>query len=466
MAGEDVAAIVLAAGEGKRLRSELPKVLHLAAGKPLLAHALSAVRDAGIGTRVVVASKRRAELEEALIAAGESDGVEYVVQDPPNGTGGAVRVGMSAVVKDGLRTILVSLGDAPLIRAETISQLLELHHSSDAAATVLTADAPLPNDGGRVVRAADGSVDRIVEARDASLEQLLLSEINSGVCAFEAGLLAEHLARLTPANDQGELYLTDVFEMLRAAGKNVQALKAPFEETLGVNDRIQLAAAGAALRRRTAERWMASGVTIVDPPSTFIDSTVTIERDALILPGTFLEGSTTIGAGAEVGPQTRIIDSSIGEGATVTFSVVRGSEVGVEASVGPFASLRNGTKLARGAKLGTFVESKNLELGEGSKANHLSYLGDARIGTGVNVGAGTITCNWDGQEKHMTIIDDDAYISSDTMLVAPVHIGERGATGAGSVVRDDVPPDGLAVGVPARVIEGKGNRLQKKGDKQ
>ena len=465
MAGDGVAAIVLAAGEGKRLRSELPKVLHLAAGKPLLAHALSAVRDAGIDTRVVVASKRRAELEEALVAAGEGDDVDYVVQDPPNGTGDAVCVGMTAI-KDGLRTILVALGDAPLVRAETISQLLELHHSSGASATVLTADAPLPNDGGRVVRGADGSIDRIVEARDASPEELLLSEINSGVCAFDAGLLAENLARLTPANDQGELYLTDVFEMLRAAGKNVQALKVPFEETLGVNDRIQLAVAGAALRRRTAERWMASGVTIVDPPSTFIDSTVTIERDAVILPGTFLEGSTTIGARAEIGPQTRIVDSRVAEGASVTFSVVRGSEVGPEASVGPFASLRVGTKLAKGAKLGTFVESKNLELGEGSKANHLSYLGDARIGTGVNVGAGTITCNWDGQEKHMTIIDDDAYISSDTMLVAPVHIGERGATGAGSVVRDDVPPDGLAVGVPARVIEGKGNRLKKKGEKQ
>ena len=460
-----VAAIVLAAGEGKRLKSDLPKVLHPAAGKPLLAHALAAVREAGVQNRIVVASKRRAELESALETAGETDGVGYVVQDPPNGTGDAVQVGMSGVPDDA-DTILVTLGDAPLIKSDTILHLLELHRSSGASATLLTADAPLPNDGGRVLRGSDGSVERIVEARDASPEELLGTEINSGVCVFERQSLSENLAKLTPSNSQGELYLTDVFEMLRTDGKTVQAFKASYDETLGVNDRIQLAAAGAALRRRTAEKWMATGVTILDPASTFIDSTVSIERDAIILPGTFLEGETTIASRAEVGPQTRIIDSSVGEGATVTFSVVRGSEVGPEASVGPFASLRPGSKLARGAKLGTFVESKNLELGEGSKANHLAYLGDARIGRGVNVGAGTITCNWDGQEKHMTVIDDDAYISSDTMLVAPVHIGERGATGAGSVVRDDVPADGLAVGVPARIIEGKGNRLKKKDREQ
>ena len=460
-----VAAIVLAAGEGKRLKSELPKVLHMAAGKPLLAHALAAVREAGVATRIVVASKRRAELEAALGSAGESDDVSYVVQDPPNGTGDAVQVGMTAVADD-VDTILVTLGDAPLIKSETIVHLLELHSSSGASATVLTADAPLPNDGGRVVRGSDDSVDRIVEARDASPDELLLTEINSGVCVFQRKSLTENLARLTPSNAQGELYLTDVFAMLRADGAIVQAFKASYDETLGVNDRIQLAEAGAALRRRTAEKWMATGVTILDPQSTFIDASVVIERDAVIHPGTFLEGSTTVASHAEVGPQTRIIDSSIGEGATVTFSVVRGSDVGPQASVGPFASLRAGSKLARGAKLGTFVESKNLELGEDSKANHLAYLGDARIGRGVNVGAGTITCNWDGENKHMTVIDDDAYISSDTMLVAPVHIGERGATGAGSVVREDVPPDGLAVGVPARIIEGKGNRMGKKDREQ
>lgn len=465
MAANVVAAIVLAAGEGKRLRSDLPKVLHLAAGKPLLAHALAAVREGGVSKRIVVSSKRRAELEAALEAAGETEGVSYVVQDPPNGTGDAVRVGMEALADD-VDTVLVTLGDAPLIKSETIAHLLELHLSSQAAATVLTADAPLPNDGGRVLRGADDTVLRIVEARDASPEESLNSEINSGVCVFARDLLAENLARLSPSNSQGELYLTDVFALLRNDGKVVQALKATYDETLGVNDRIQLAEAGAALRRRTAEKWMSTGVTILDPQSTFIDSTVVIERDAVILPGTFLEGATTVASNAEVGPQTRVVDSSIGEGATVTFSVVRGSEVGPEASVGPFASLRPGSKLARGAKLGTFVESKNLELGEDSKANHLAYLGDARIGRGVNVGAGTITCNWDGQEKHMTVIDDDAYISSDTMLVAPVHIGERGATGAGSVVRDDVPPNGLAVGVPARIIEGKGNRMGQKDREQ
>jgi bifunctional UDP-N-acetylglucosamine pyrophosphorylase/glucosamine-1-phosphate N-acetyltransferase len=461
----DVAAIVLAAGEGKRLRSTLPKVLHLAAGRPLLAHALLAVEDAGISTRVVVVSNRRAEIEAAMNEAHPFEGLVYAVQDPPNGTGDAVRVGMEAL-PEGSDTVLVALGDAPLVKPETIERLVELHRSTGAAGTLLTADAPPNNDGGRVIRRADGSVDRIVEARDATPEELTVAEINSGLCIFEKSALVEMLNRITPANSQGEYYLTDVFALLRAEGRSVQALKGSFDEIRGVNDRIQLAEAGASLRLRTAERWMAEGVTIIDPQSTFIDATVTLAPDAVILPGTFLEGTTTVAAGAEVGPQTRIVDSTIGAGAVVTFSVVKGSEIGDEASVGPFASLRPGTRLARGSKLGTFVESKNLELGEGSKANHLAYLGDARIGRGVNVGAGTITCNWDGTDKHMTVIDDDAYISSDTMLVAPVRIGERAATGAGSVVRDDVPADGLAVGVPARVIEGKGNRMKKKDDKK
>jgi bifunctional UDP-N-acetylglucosamine pyrophosphorylase/glucosamine-1-phosphate N-acetyltransferase len=272
-------------------------------------------------------------------------------------------------------------------------------------------------------------------------------------------LLNEMLDQLQPDNVQSEFYLTDVIGLLRGAGRKVDPHKIDWEETVGVNDRVQLAEVTAALYRRTAEKWMREGVTIVDPATTYIDESVTIEADATILPGTLLQGETSVGSDAEVGPNCRVIDSSIGAGATVSYSVVRGSTVGPEASVGPFASLRPGTKLASRSKLGTFVETKNSSLGEDSKANHLAYLGDAEIGRGVNVGAGTITCNWDGREKHKTVIDDDAYISSDTMLVAPLRIGKRAATGAGSVVREDVPDDALAVGVPARIIEGKGNRM-------
>ena len=325
----------------------------------------------------------------------------------------------------------------------------------------MTALAPGHTDGGRIVRGTDGKVVRIVESRDATPEELLISEINTGIFVFDADGLAEMLEELKPDNSQGEYYLTDVVSMLQERGRSIHAFTCPWEETLGVNDRVNLAEVSSILRRRTAEHWMEQGATIVDPASTFIDSTVTVERDAVILPFTFLEGATTVRTGAQIGPQTRLIDTEVGPGATVTFSVARGAEIGAEASVGPFASLRPGTKMAQGSKIGTFVETKNVSLGEDSKANHLAYLGDADIGKDVNVGAGTITCNWDGREKHQTTIDDEAYIGSDTMLVAPVHVGKRGATGAGSVVKDDVPDDALAVGVPARIIEGGGDRMDK-----
>ena len=326
---------------------------------------------------------------------------------------------------------------------------------------MLTAVAPGPTDGGRIVRGGDGSVERIVEMRDASPDESLISEINSGIFVFDATGLAELLDALSPNNSQSEYYLTDLVAMLREQGRPIRAFSCPWEETLGVNDRIDLAEVSTILRRRTAEHWMQQGATIVDPDSTFIDSTVTIERDAVIMPFTFLEGTTTIGTGAEIGPQTRLVDTKVAPGATVTFSIARDADIGPDASVGPFASLRPGSKLARGSKIGTFVETKNTKIGEDSKANHLAYLGDAEIGRDVNVGAGTITCNWDGREKHKTTIEDGAYISSDTMLVAPVRIGKRAATGAGSVVREDVPDDALAVGVPARVIEGRGDRMAK-----
>ncbi len=359
-------------------------------------------------------------------------------------------------------TVMVVPGDAPLLSTETLNALFELHLSSGAAATLLTADLDDPTGYGRVVRGAGSSVERIVEHGDATEEELALHEMNAGVYVFDGEALASMLPKLDDSNAQGEFYVTDVIGLLRAEGLAVVAHKTDAVETSGVNNRAQLSTAGRLLRERACEDLMADGVTIVDPQTTYIDPTVVIEPDSTILPMTFLEGSTVIRSGAEVGPQTRIIDSEIGPGATVTFSVVRDSTVGPSVSVGPYASLRPGTVLGEGVHIGTFVETKKTTMGRGSKAPHLAYLGDAEIGENVNVGAGTITCNWDGVAKHKTVIEDDAYISSDTMLVAPVRIGKGAATGAGSVVRDDVPDGALAVGVPARILEGKGNRKKKK----
>ncbi|MPZ68774.1 MAG: UDP-N-acetylglucosamine diphosphorylase/glucosamine-1-phosphate N-acetyltransferase [Actinobacteria bacterium] len=454
------AAVVLAAGDGKRLRSSLPKVLHRVAGRPLLGHVIAALEPLGLDRVVAVVSPRIDELRKSDESL-DFGSAGFAIQDPPRGTGDAVRVALEEL-GGAPGTVLVVPGDAPLLRTETLDALFELHRSAGATATLLTADLDDPTGYGRVVRGVGSAVERIVEHGDATEEELALHEMNAGVYVFDGEALASMLPKLDDSNAQGEFYVTDVIGLLRAEGLGVVAYKTDAVETSGVNDRAQLSAAGRFLQERACEDLMAGGVTIVDPQTTYIDPTVVIESDSIILPMTFLEGSTVIRSGAEVGPQTRIIDSEIGPGATVTFSVVRHSTVGPAASVGPYASLRPGTVLEEGVHIGTFVETKKTTIGRGSKAPHLAYLGDAEIGENVNVGAGTITCNWDGVAKHKTVIEDDAYISSDTMLVAPVRIGKGAATGAGSVVRDDVPDGALAVGVPARIIEGKGNRKKKK----
>ena len=454
------AAVVLAAGDGKRLKSKLPKVLHRVAGRPLVGHVLAALAPLDLDQTVVVVSRTVDELRTSDRSLGLSADTTYAIQDPPRGTGDAVRVALEGL--GDTTTVLVAPGDAPLLTTETFRSLFELHESSGAAVTLLTSEIDDPTGYGRVVRGEGSTVERIVEHGDATQDELLIREINGGVYVFDREALARMLPKLGDSNAQGEFYMTDIIGLMREESLGVVAHKTDAVETSGVNDRAQLSDVGRALRERACTRWMSEGVTVIDPATTYIDPTVVIEPDATILPLTFLEGSTVIRAGAEVGPQARVIDSEIGADASVTFSVVRGSTIGRSASVGPYASLRPGTVLAEDAHLGTFVEAKKTTLGRRSKAPHLSYLGDAEIGDDVNIGAGTITCNWDGTEKHRTVIEDDAYISSDTMLVAPVRVGKGAATGAGSVVRDDVPDGALAVGVPARVIPGKGNRKKKK----
>ncbi|MGH2817520.1 MAG: bifunctional UDP-N-acetylglucosamine diphosphorylase/glucosamine-1-phosphate N-acetyltransferase GlmU [Actinomycetota bacterium] len=455
------AVIVLAAGEGKRLKSDLPKVLHRVAGRSLLGHVLAALEEVRVDRRIAVVSSRRDDIASALEEEGLGLDVELVVQDPPRGTGDAVRIALEALAGDIPSHVLVLPGDGPMIKPVTLNMLLDEHVSSGAKATVLTAIASDPSGYGRVVRRPGGEIERIVEERDATSEELGIDEINSSMYVFDTTDLGAMLEKADRENAQGEHYLTDVIGLLRSNDEKVALARVVMDEVRGTNTRAELAEVAALLRTQACDRLMFEGVTIVDPATTYIDPTVEVGRDATILPFTFLEGRTVVGEGAEIGPQVRIVDSEVGERAKITYAVVRGSVVGPEASVGPFASLRPGSKLGRGAEIGTFVETKNTVLGDDSDAHHLAYLGDAKIGSGVNIGAGTITCNWDGEKKNRTVIEDDAYISSDTMLVAPVHIGKRAATGAGAVVREDVPDDALAVGVPARVIEGKGNRMKR-----
>lgn len=457
MKSDAVSAVILAAGDGKRLKSARPKVIHNAAGRPLLAHVLDACVPLELSARVVVVSPRVDEIRAAVDGAGAGEGVTYVVQDPPRGTADALKVALIAVPPGD--ALLVLAGDIPMVDPPELSALIELFHGSGAAAAMLTVEIEDPSGYGRVVRDLDGRVESIVEHRDAAEEQLAIREVNSGIYLFDREHLERMLDKVDDSNTQGEYYLTDVIGLMSREGLDVVARIGPAEILRGVNSRAQLADIEAEMRRRTCLHFMEEGVTIVDPATTYIDSTVEIEPDVTLRPFTFLEGKTRLRSGAEVGPQCRIIDSEIGENAQVSYAVIRESVVGPEATVGPFASLRAGTVLGPRSRAGTFVETKNTTIGEDSKVPHLSYMGDAEIGARANVGAGTITCNWDGQAKHKTTIEDDVYIGSDTMLVAPVHMHKRSASGAGAVVRGDVPEDSLAVGVPARVIEGRGDRM-------
>jgi bifunctional UDP-N-acetylglucosamine pyrophosphorylase/glucosamine-1-phosphate N-acetyltransferase len=386
-----------------------------------------------------------------------------VVQAEQRGTGHAARVALEAAPEvDG--TVLVLPGDTPLLRTETLRRLVEEHQSSGAVATLLTAVLPDPTGYGRVLRRDGGAVAAVVEHRDATDEQRAVDEINTSVYAFEAGPLRDALTRLSTANAQGEEYLTDVVGLFVAAGLTVGALVADPVETAGVNDRVQLAAAHRAYNERLLVDWMRAGVTVVDPATTWVDAGVELAPDVVLRPGVQLHGRTAIARGAEVGPDCTLVDTVVGERARVTRAHCLGAAVGPDAEVGPFAYLRPGAALGPGSKVGTYVEVKKSHIGAGSKVPHLTYVGDAEIGEGVNVGAGTVFVNYDGVAKHRTVVGDGAFIGSDTMLVAPLTVGDGAQTGAGSTITKDVPPGALAIErSDQRIIEGWVDRRRRRG---
>ncbi|MGI5247184.1 bifunctional UDP-N-acetylglucosamine diphosphorylase/glucosamine-1-phosphate N-acetyltransferase GlmU [Dactylosporangium sp. CA-139066] len=455
--------IILAAGEGKRMKSSVPKVLHPLLGRTLLGHVLAAAEpflgdEAGTGTVTVVVGHGGEQVREHLAQVAPE--VVAVTQEERRGTGHAVRIALEAMPDllghELTGTVVVLNGDIPLVRPDTLAALVHTHENTKAAATVLTAQVEDPTGLGRIVRNRGGEFAAIVEERDATPAQRAIREINSGAYVFEAAALREMLGKLSTDNDQGEEYLTDVIGLLAAAGAPIVAHRAPdATETLGANDRAELAALRAIMRDRINDEWMRAGVAIIDPATTWIDVTVTLERDAVIEPNTHLRGATSIGEGAVVGPDTSLIDVVVGAGAAVVRTHAVSSEIGPEASVGPFAYLRPGSQLGRKSKVGTFVETKAATLGEGAKVPHLSYVGDASIGEHSNIGAATVFVNYDGVRKQRSVIGAHARTGADNMFVAPVHVGDGAYTAAGSVIVKDVPPGALGVSrAPQRNIEG------------
>jgi bifunctional UDP-N-acetylglucosamine pyrophosphorylase / glucosamine-1-phosphate N-acetyltransferase len=433
--------VILAAGQGTRMRSRVPKMLHEICGRPMIEWTVAAARESGAGSVVVVGSP------DGVLDGRLPDGVLLTIQSEPNGTGGAVLAAADHLRGDG--PVLVVNGDAPLVTPAALRALADAHAASGAAATIVTMLLDDPSSYGRVVRAPDGSVSRVVETKrpgDATADELAIPEVNAGVYAFERGRLLDALRRVGTDNAQGELYLPAALAVLRAGGGRVEALTIDDPSLLlGVNDRVELARVRKIAQRRIHDAHMRAGVTIIDPDTTTIDIGVRIGRDTVVEPSTHLRGATAIGEGCTIGPLTTAIDVVLGDDVTVVHSYLTGCEVRAGGTVGPFAYLRPGALLREGAKAGTFVEIKNSDIGEGTKVPHLSYVGDADVGPGTNLGAATITANYDGRRKHRTTIGANVRTSVDTTLVAPVTVGDDAYTGAGSVVTDDVPPGALAI---------------------
>ncbi|MEH0544831.1 bifunctional UDP-N-acetylglucosamine diphosphorylase/glucosamine-1-phosphate N-acetyltransferase GlmU [Streptomyces sp. B21-105] len=439
------AVVVLAAGEGTRMKSAIPKVLHELCGRSLVGHVLAAARELDPENLVVVVGHAREKVTAHLAEVDAA--VRTAVQEEQNGTGHAVRMGLEQLGGGVDGTVVVVCGDTPLLTGATLAELAATHHADGNAVTVLTAEVQDATGYGRIVRnGASGAVTAIVEHKDADDAVLSIREINSGVFAFDGQLLADALKKVRTDNSQGEEYLTDVLGILREAGHRVGAsVAADHREIAGINNRVQLSEARRILNDRLLAAAMLSGVTVIDPATTWVDVTVTFERDAVVHPGTQLHGSTHVGEGAEVGPNSRLTDTVVGAGARVDNTVSNDSEIGAGASVGPFAYLRPGTRLGVKSKIGTFVEAKNASLGEGTKVPHLSYVGDATIGEYSNIGAASVFVNYDGESKHHTTVGSHCKTGSDNMFVAPVTVGDGAYTAAGSVITKDVPPGSLAV---------------------
>ncbi len=447
-----LAVAVMAAGMGTRMKSKVPKVLHPLLGKPLLSYILTAVAPLKPGDICVITGH---ESEQIKTRIGQLPGLSeialsFVLQTPQLGTGHAVQQ-TQPVIQGKADTILVVPGDLPLLSTQTLNRMIELYHTGDSAVVMLTAKNDNPRGFGRIVRNTEGFVTAIVEEVDCSPEQRRITELNVGVYLFNADWLWANLPHI-PLSAKGEYYITDLIGLAVSQGKRVQAYMLKDQtETVGINNRVHLAEAEQALRRKINQQWMEAGVTIIDPATTYIQPDVVLGQDTIIYPNTHLLGNTSIGQDCAIGPNTFIKDSTIGDRCEIKFSVVEEAVVENDVDAGPFAHLRKGAHLAEGVHMGNFGEVKNSYLGPGTKMGHFSYLGDATTGQNVNIGAGTITCNYDGKNKNKTVIGDNSFIGSDTMLVAPVNIGQNSKTGAGSVVTRDVPDNSLAYGVPARI---------------
>jgi bifunctional UDP-N-acetylglucosamine pyrophosphorylase / glucosamine-1-phosphate N-acetyltransferase len=449
-----VAAIILAAGQGTRMMSETPKVLHPILGKPMLWYALQATRDISNSQPVVIVGHGAEAVAEAF-----GDQARYVLQAEQLGTGHAVRQAQSHL-QGQAELVLVTAGDMPLLSQQTLQKLVAAQNANPGPLTMLTAVSEQPRGFGRIIRKADGSVAAIVEEAQANTEQLAIKELNVGAYCFRADWLWDALPEI-PLSPKGEYYLTDLVKIAVQANQPVHAmtLEDPVE-IIGVNNRVHLAEATAYMRERLNRELMLAGVTLIDPGTTYIEPGVTVGQDTVIWPNTYLKGSSSIGRACEIGPNTIVTNSQVGDRNHILFAVLEGAVVEDDVEIGPFARLRKGAHLAQGVHMGNFGEIKNSTLGPGTKMGHFSYIGDADIGPEVNIGAGTITCNYDGERKYPTKIGAGAFIGSDTMLVAPLEIGAGARTGAGAVVTKNVPDYSLAVGVPARVIR----KLEKRGE--
>lgn len=448
-----VTAVLLAAGQGTRMKSDLPKVLHPMAGKPILWHVIQAVNQATTEKPVVIVGHGADRVRKFVGKRGDC-----ITQEPQLGTGHAA-MQAEAALRGNTDYVIVTYADMPLLRGETFQQLLEIQKGNTGPISLLTIIADEPRGFGRILREEDGAVAAIVEEYVATPEQKAIKELNVGAYCFSADWLWEALGRIQKNPKKGEYYLTDTIELAARDGLPVQALVHDnLVETIGINTRVHLAEAEAALRQRINQDLMLAGVSMIDPSSTFVDAGVTIGKDTVMMPNTYVQGNSTIGEHCEIGPNAHIRDSHIGNGCQVFMSVMEGALLEDDVDIGPFARLRKGAHLKEHVHMGNFGEVKDSVLGPGVKMGHFSYIGNANIGAKTNIGAGTITVNYDGQKKHHTEIGENVFIGSDTMLVAPLKLGDRSRTGAGAVVTKDVKDDTLVVGMPARAIRKLDNR--------